>query len=324
MPVSIRAYREGDFDSVLETINAAARAGGDSPLLSEADLRERLATPHGVDWPIDPQDDSFVAEAAGAGVVAYADGQVRGGPGAWMYRTWCFIRPEFRGQGIGRALLERLWARVQELVALRGGQPIILGARARDTQHAALTLYQQFSMRPARYFFEMSCDLGAIPALQLPPGLRLLPWIECDDRAIWAASEEAFADHWGVKPEPFELFEHRVNSGRLDREGSFIAWDGNEIAGGALNEMGPAAAARRGQNRGWVGMLFVRRAWRKRGLGRALLIDSLLKAREMGHTAIGLHVDAENLTGAVRLYESVGFAVTATSVAYHRVYPETG
>jgi mycothiol synthase len=256
-------------------------------------------------------------------VVAYADGQVRGGPGAWMYRTQCFIRPESRGQGIGRALLERLWARVQELAALRGGQPIILGARARNTRHDALALYEQFSMRPARYFFEMNCDLSAaIPALQMPPGLRLETWAERDDRALWAASEEAFADHWGTKPEPFELFEHRVASGRLNRQHSYIAWDGDEIAGGALNEMGPAAARRRGQDRGWVGVLFVRRAWRKRGLGRALLVASLLQAREVGHRAVGLNVDAENPTGAVRLYESVGFAVAATFVAYHRVYPE--
>jgi mycothiol synthase len=322
MSCSIRIYRDADFDGVLSTLNAAARADGDSTLFSAADLRARLATPHAVDWPIDPQEDSFVAEIEGAGVVAYADGQVRGGPGAWMYRTWCSIRPEFRRQGIGRALLERLGVRTQALATLHGAS-IILGARAPTTQHDALALFEQFSMRPARHFFEMSCDLGAIPALQLPPDLQLRPWVERDDHAIWLASEEAFADHWGVKPEPFELFEHRVNSGRLNREGSFIAWDGGEIAGGALNDMGPAAAARRGQNRAWVGMLFVRRAWRKHGLGRALLIASLRKARDMGHAAVGLNVDAENLTGAVRLYESVGFAVSATSVAYHRVYPET-
>jgi len=322
MSCSIRAYRDADFDSALATINASARAEGDSMRLSEADLRARLATPHAVDLPIDPREDAFVAEVAGTGVVAYADGLVRGGPGAWMYRTLCFIQPEFRRQGIGRALLERLGARTQEL-ATSQATSIILGARALTTQHDALALFEQFSMRPARYFFEMSHDLRAIPAPQLPSGLLLRPWAERDDRAIWAASEEAFADHWGNKPESFELFEHRIHSGRLNRERSYVAWDGNEIAGGVLNEMGPAAAARRGQNRGWVGLLFVRRTWRKHGLGRALLVASLLKAREMGHAAVGLNVDAENLTGAVRLYESVGFAVTATSVAYHRVYPET-
>ena len=320
MSCSIRAYRDADFDSVLATLNAVARVDGDSPFLSEADLRDRLATPHAVDWPIDPREDVFVAEIAGASVVAYADGQVRGGPGAWMYRTLCFIQPEFRRQGIGRALLERLWARTQEL-ATSQATSIILGARALTTHHDALALFEQFSMRPARYFFEMSHGLGAIPAPQLPSGLLLRPWAERDDRAIWAASEEAFADHWGNKAESFELFEHRVNSGRLNRERSYIAWDGNEIAGGALNEMGPAVA--QSQNRGWVSSLFVRRAWRKRGLGRALLVASLLKAREARHAAVSLHVDAENLTGAVRLYESVGFAVTATSIAYHRIYPET-
>jgi GNAT superfamily N-acetyltransferase len=182
MCCSIRAYRDADFNSVLATINASARAEGDSMRLSEADLRARLATPHAVDLPIDPREDAFVAEVAGTGVVAYADGLVRGGPGAWMYRTWCFIRPEFRRQGIGRALLERLWARVQEL-ALQRREPIILGARVLNTQRDALALFERFSMRPARYFIEMSRDLAAIPAPQLPSGLRLLPTIGATSRS---------------------------------------------------------------------------------------------------------------------------------------------
>ena len=323
MAVSIRTYQETDFHDVLATINASARADGEAMLLSETALRARLDTPHDL-AEINSLEDSFVAEMPGAGVVAYADAQVRCGAEAWLYRTQCFVRPEFRRRGIGRALMERLWLRAQELSGRFGGQKILLGAWAFDTRQAAIELFTRFSMRPVRYFFEMRHDLGApIPSLQMPSGLQLLTWAERpDDRAIWAADEEAFADHWGHKPDSFERFEQRVNSGRLNREFSLIAWGGDQVAGGVLNDFGAASVERRGKNMGWVGMVFVRRPWRKRGLGRALLVASLLKAREAGHASVGLNVDAENLTGAVRLYESVGFAVAARRVAYQRIYPE--
>ena len=68
-----------------------------------------------------------------------------------------------------------------------------------------------------------------------------------------------------------------------------------------------AANAAHNRLRGLVDNLGVRRPWRKRGLGRALLVASLRGLRERGQTEVALGVDAENLSGALRLYESVGF-----------------
>jgi ribosomal protein S18 acetylase RimI-like enzyme len=69
---------------------------------------------------------------------------------------------------------------------------------------------------------------------------------------------------------------------------------------------------------GWVGILGVRRQWRRRGLGRALLLKALQEFRSRGFREVGLGVDAASLTGATRLYESVGMRVTAQFDIYEK------
>jgi mycothiol synthase len=60
---------------------------------------------------------------------------------------------------------------------------------------------------------------------------------------------------------------------------------------------------------GWVGIHAVRRPWRRRGLGRALLQHSFVELHRRGYDRVGLGVGAESLTGANRLYESAGMQV---------------
>ena len=69
---------------------------------------------------------------------------------------------------------------------------------------------------------------------------------------------------------------------------------------------------------GWVGTLGVRRAWRKRGLGEALLLHSSGEFYKRGTKTIGLGVDAENPTGATRLYRKAGMKVAAEYVIYEK------
>ncbi|QLQ08728.1 MAG: GNAT family N-acetyltransferase [Anaerolineae bacterium] len=122
-------------------------------------------------------------------------------------------------------------------------------------------------------------------------------------------------------PEGYDAFTYRIRAGWVNPDYSYVIWDGAEVAGAVLNDMGPAAVHHLGRNQGWIGLLYVRRPWRQRGLARALLTHSLQQARALGHALAGLRVDAENLTGAVRLYETLGFTVQKTSVIYHRAYP---
>ena len=155
----------------------------------------------------------------------------------------------------------------------------------------------------------MEIELDEAPSVpQFPEGIELRPFTMEQDHTVYEAHEEAFSDHWGHINRPYEDWEHH----HVDRDESLwlIAWDGDQIAGYALNRM------RNGI--GWVGSLGVRRPWRKRGLGETLLLHSFAEFYKRGQKVIGLGVDAENPTGATRLYKKVGMQTAAEYVFYEK------
>src|SRR6266540_1357959 len=131
------------------------------------------------------------------------------------------------------------------------------------------------------------------------------------EREIFDASEDAFQDHWGFVPHDYhEWRAWTVERPSFDPSLWLIARDGDEIAGISLCYVG--------EGEGWVGVLGVRRPWRKRGLGRALLLESLRELRRRGMPCGALGVDSENPTGATRLYERAGMNVVNQSDAYKK------
>ena len=93
---------------------------------------------------------------------------------------------------------------------------------------------------------------------------------------------------------------------------------GEEIAGICLCDVNEEHIARIGRQEGWVDILGVRRRYRHRGLGRALLLAGLHVLKEAGMESAMLGVDAESLTGATRLYESVSFVERRRFILYRR------
>lgn len=69
---------------------------------------------------------------------------------------------------------------------------------------------------------------------------------------------------------------------------------------------------------GWVRTLGVRRPWRKKGLGLALLQYSFGEFYKRGKSTIGLGVDASNPTGATRLYQRAGMYIASEFVTYEK------
>lgn len=63
-----------------------------------------------------------------------------------------------------------------------------------------------------------------------------------------------------------------------------------------------------------MALLGVRRAWRRAGLGEALLLRSFAEFRRRGYTRGTLGVDASSVTGATRLYERAGMRVYRDTV----------
>jgi mycothiol synthase len=149
----------------------------------------------------------------------------------------------------------------------------------------------------------MEISLTQRPNVRFPDGFEVRSYRAGDDGAVRAAVNEAFADdplHEDVTPANFREF--FLNARGFDAELWTLAFDGGDLAGCSL------AFPFRGTDDalGWVGTLGVRPGWRRRGLGEALLRDSFARLYDRGLRRVGLGVDANNVTGARRLYERVG------------------
>ncbi len=169
----------------------------------------------------------------------------------------------------------------------------------------------------------MVIDLdGDLPDPEWPEGIRVRTMRAGEEADVLHAVRDSFKDHFGFVELPFEqeyerwmhMIEHDVN---YDPSLWFLAVDGDDIAGDHIVGANIAGANIAGislcwlrshddPDLGWVGTLGVRRPWRRRGLGLALLQHSFIELHRRGQPRVGLGVDAESLTGATRLYLKAG------------------
>ena len=113
---------------------------------------------------------------------------------------------------------------------------------------------------------------------------------------------------WGRPRNTFERFLRETQKASFDPSLWFLALDGGEICGVALCKIVG--------DQGWVDVVGVRRPWRKRGLGLALLRQSLAEYHRRGVRKVDLSVDAESITGAPRLYGRAGMHLRESYVVY--------
>jgi ribosomal protein S18 acetylase RimI-like enzyme len=151
-----------------------------------------------------------------------------------------------------------------------------------------------------------------VPEPSLPDGLAIETFVEEDARVFHDALEEAFQDHWEHHPRPFEQWwEQKQAAPGYDPTLWYLIRDGDEVAATVRND-----AERNGG--GYIGAIGVRRPWRGRGLGKALLLHSFAEFQRRDQTRVTLGVDAENPTGATRLYERVAMHVEMESVVFEK------
>ena len=264
--------------------------------------------------------DTLVAEAADGELVGAIETSigVRDGIALHSMETW--IRPSHRQDGLPRALL--LWAedRAREAAAEWPlDQPHELGTWVDDGESGAIALLEAEGYRQVRFGFMMVRSLAdPIPDRPLPDGLEVRPVVESDHRRIWDADSEAFRDHYAPLERTEEDYLSWFSTPSLDTSLWRVAWAGDEIAGSVWNFIWPEENERLGVKRGWLEHISVRRPWRRRGLASALIVDSMRMLRDQGLTEAALGVDAENLSGALHLYESLGFRRHRTGISYRK------
>ena len=146
-----------------------------------------------------------------------------------------------------------------------------------------------------------------LPDAPMPEGLEVRP-VEADQiRAIWDAKEEARRDHWGYQPATEQDYQRWTSSRLFTPQLWKVAWDGTRVAGMVLNRLDREQNEQYRRRRGYTQDIFVRRPWRRRGLARALLVQSIQMFEQMGMDETALGVDTQNPHGALNLYERGGY-----------------
>ena len=303
-----RPYTDADAPAIAALQNLREVAVGGEPVYTAVEIREvigALVRDTGTDTRLVYADDGTVAAFA---MVAPPPA------GGVIAETFAGVHPDWTDRGVGRELLGWEIERLRELrdeIAPGAAWSVDVGSSVKETQ--AAHLFERFGMRPVRYFFEMVASIADVVPTEMPSGFRVVAYTPDLARPLYEAVEEAFRDHWGHEDRPFDQWKAwSVDSELFRPEHSRIAFDGDDIAAAVLcydNAVGHH----------YIGSVSTRRPWRKRGLAGALMSETIAVAAAAGKTVTSLGVDADNPTGALGVYERLGFAVRQRWVVHRLI-----
>jgi GNAT superfamily N-acetyltransferase len=239
--------------------------------------------------------------------------------------TWVRVHPAYKNQGIGWVLNHWVEERAREYTqkAEENLQTFTVNYMNIKDQ-ASIQLLIDLGAKPVRYSFVMEGDLTEeISVPILPENVTIRPIEPAEYKKAYLLKEEAFEDHWGhigtTEEEGLREFEsEHLQDPNYDRDLWFIAEVNGEWVGMIFgNKSTPF-----GPDYGWVSILGVRREWRHKRIGKALMLQLFQKIQEKGSKKVGLSVDSDSLTGATQLYESVGMHVTEQYVRMEKILRE--
>jgi mycothiol synthase len=294
--------RRPTWDDLPAVLEVARRA--DTAVIGESDWTEQEMR---AGWQVlDLERDAWVFEVDGF-VRGFAHFENRHG----RLISDGYVHPEFRGHGIGSEILELTEARARE-ASLELGTYIQNGTLNNDD--ATVRFYEAHGYRRVRHFWRMVADLAAPPDVAVPAGIDIRAYRHPDDaQAVHETLEEAFLDHWENRPRPYDEWSERMfDPERFDPTLWWCAADGDGTVGAIVCQW------KRHGDWGWVATLGVRRDWRRRGIGEALLHTAFGEFFRRGERRVALGVDAQSATGATRLYERAGMRIFWEAIVWQK------
>jgi mycothiol synthase len=302
-----RAITVDDAAEWARLLLAVEESYGTEDFVGAEDLVEDLRDPD-----VDPERGTIAAFSEG-GMIAYAG--LRASPtvtGRHEMGLYWAVHPSQRDRGLGTRLLA--WAEQAALPlhqARYPGHPLALSADCPAGQEDALALFAAAGYQPARWFHFMSRDLTAAgPDGRVPEGIRIVAYAAEHSQAARQVRDEAF----GEQPTTAESWQHVVGHERFRPAFSFLAYLGDEPVGVLMANEYDAFRQATGRRECFISTVGVTPATRGRGVASALLSRSVAAAHADGCDIATLYAGADSPTGALALYEHMGFTEQRTSV----------
>ena len=269
-------------------------AGYGEPMIAADTLRERWQSSD-----LDVAQDTWVAVAPDGTLAGYAelwhDSSIQLTPSVYLAR-------EYQRMDIGAHLLQLAEARASSIDT--DTPSIALIGRTSEQDRIGKQVFEGagYALRLSFLMMERVMTEPPEPA-QWAPGITARTFVSGqDEKATYLADEEASEDKGYHTPMTFEEWAKRMSldTAEFDPTLWFLACGGGAIAGVALNFYSWATRT------GWIDHLGVRRQWRNKGIGKALLLHSFGEFHRRGIDRVRLSVDSKSLTNAPRLYERAG------------------
>jgi len=307
---------ESDYAKMIAIVNAAGKADQQDRAETLEDIKNQYAHLNNCD----PDKDMIFAEIDGE-TIAYSrvEWWQEEDPNDRIYTHFVLIVPEWREKGIEQSMIQWCEKRLLDIAEEHPQDSKRLFQTYSSAHKPSFNkVLESFDYEAARFFIEMSRSLEVIPKAGLPEGIEVRDVIEQDERKIWDASVEAFLDHWGFAKPTEEDYISYKESKYWQPEHWQVAWDGDEVVSSVMNYIDYDYNQKFQRKRGWTENISTRRDWRKRGIARALIVSSMQMHKAKGMTEVALGVDTNNPSGALKLYQSLGYKKDKTEMIYRK------
>jgi len=300
----IRNYRPSDFENYVQLHAETIKLDRSGRSISKQRLAEDLGHPS-----FQPENDLFVA-AHGGSIIGYAAVFLEAAIKRAILE--CLIHPLHRKKGIAIELIRRA-IRHAAAAKCRVAQVCIP-----EINLPAQNLASRLGFKFIRQFYELKLDFNNIRLPDLEPSgyiFRSLGRDEADK--LTHIQNRAFADSWGFNPNTPDEIEYRINLSSCSPKNIMMAYLKNHPIGycwtRVMMEDNPAAGSMKGE----IHMLGVDPDYRKKGIGRNVLLAGLADLKSKGVTIVELTADGEDPV-ALGLYESVGFKICSRTEWYEK------
>jgi mycothiol synthase len=240
----------------------------------------------------------------------------------YEFHHW-LVDPEIRDNGFEKTLLEKAenWFINYEQNHTFNGKKWFQ-TRIQSTQISQIRLLEESGYTIHRRTIKMSRSTNLdLPIVSVLEGLVIRKPAPDEYRKVLIANDEAFHDLWGYSPKIEEQYKSWENSRFFQPEYWKVAWDQDKIAGMVLGYIDKAENDIRNTRYGYTEEIAVLRPWRRRGIARWLLIESIRMFRDLGMERTVLSVDSQNQTGAYSFYIQMGYEPTTEFLYYRKPFP---
>ena len=231
--------------------------------------------------------------------------------GASRMDTCVFVHPQYKNQGIGSLLLNKVEERANVLAKGKSGVQTLMN-QIPFTNTAARNLVENRGYQFSRLYERMKIELKFPPNdPYLPEGMTLQPFQpNQDEETLFSIYDETFRDAWGYTKKDGSTWISQKKADGYDPSLWFIVWKDSKPVGFLMSRMQDDEV--------FIDLLGVKREYRKHGLGKALLLHTFGLAYERKQKTIVLYVDSDSLTNANRLYQQVGMSPHSQTTVYSK------